>query len=323
MSSFTDMANTTTNNAPRLKASNKPTEQQQLQNQKMVFLDLQFFLCLLEYTNLRYYCQTCPLLFNKYNKYLNYKINNTYSYLYYTNNTIRTSILERIANPLKHLYLDLIFYSISVKDLSVLGNVYYLNLCACNIMDMCDNRIDLSALENVYSLNLSSCRFFDIIKINKIHTLNLARCFITNVSMLKDVCVLNLHACVNVRDVSPLRNVRFLCLKGCRITDVSALENVDTLDLSYCNYITNVSPLWRVRVLDLSFSPNITRVDALVNVSVLNVSCSVDDLYRRAFNYDTFVKLKKTVPTLEFLSSSRNCPRYMKFRKTFFGMFDS
>ena len=278
-----------TNPTCRPSSSEATTQPQLTQTMLTVFSMLHFFMSLTNYIELGYYCSTCRLLF-KFKKHTNYKLNDDYSHLYKNDETFRNMVLSRIVNPQKQLYLilDCDFYSNIVTDLSVLGNVYSLNLSGCKITNMCNNRVDLSVLENVHSLNLSSCHFSEIIKINKIDTLNLAMSNISNVCVLKDVYMLNLKNCVNIRDVSPLRNVRYICLSGCRISDLSGLENADTLDLTYCDNITNVSPLSRVRVLDLSYCENIIHIDTLVNVSVLQLSYSCSSL-----DCSTIVELKK------------------------------
>ena len=74
MSYITDMANKTIDRASSYEASFKPTTQQQLRNQKIVFYDLQFFLSLFKYINLWDYCVTCSLLFKKYNKFFNFPL---------------------------------------------------------------------------------------------------------------------------------------------------------------------------------------------------------------------------------------------------------
>jgi hypothetical protein len=317
MCSLQTMTNNTNTQPTRRAFVNEASTQPQLsQTILIVFSILHFIKSLNNYTELGEYFVTCQLLF-KFKKQLNlnYNLSDYYSILYYNNEIFRARVLERIANPQKQLYLNLCMYNVSVTDFSFLGNVHNLNLSGSKIMDMCDHRIDLSALENVYSLNLSSCSFYDIIKINKIHTLHLADCFITNVSMLKDVCVLNLRNCYAIRDVSALRNVRYLCLRACRITDVSALENVDTLDLSFCEYITDVSPLRRVRVLDLSFCKKITHVGALDNVSVLNITYS-------NISCNAICKILKNIPTV-VMCKDYGCPKYKEFRETYLGMFAS
>jgi len=312
--------NTNPTRRPSSSSSSEATTQPHLsQTMLTVFSMLHFFMSLNNYIELGYYCSTCQLLF-KLKKHLNYKLNDNYSHLYKNDETFRNKVLSRIANPQKQLYLflDSYYYS-NIVDLSVLGNVYSLNLSGCKITNMY-NSVDLSMLENVHSLNLSYCHLLEFIKINKIHTLNLAMNYITNVSVFKDVCVLNLKKCVNIRDVSPLRNVRYICLSGCRISDLSGLENADTLDLTYCDNITNVSPLSRVRVLDLSYCENIIHIDTLVNVSVLQLSYSCSSL-----DCSTIVELKKIVPTL-LLNRSCNyycCPKYRKFREDYFSMFAS
>jgi hypothetical protein len=310
MSSITDMANITTDKASSSEALSKPTNQQLL-NQNTVFSMLHFFLILLEYTNLWDFCHTCPLLFNKYKKHINYSFTEYYTKMYKIDDTFRAKVLSRIANPQKQLCLNIKFKFITVEELSVLGNVYYLCLYGCTIIGMRDDIIDLSVLENVHTLNLSYFRFSEIKKINKIDTLILTRCLITNVTPFKDVRVLNLQHCCNIINVRPLRNVRYICLAGCKISDLSGLENADTLDLSGCNYITDVSPLKCVRVLDLSFCKNITNVCALENV-VLNLSWSPVDVF-------TLSELQKKVPTL---LTDIDYHKYDEFIKTYFYMFD-
>jgi hypothetical protein len=242
MSSFTDMANTTTDNASRLKASTKPTKQQQACNQKIVFGDLQFWLNLRKYTNLRGYCHTCPLLFNKYNKYLNYKLNRHYSFLYYSNEAFRTAVLARIHDPLKQLYLDL-----SARNFTDLTHLEY-------------DITDLTHLEYVHTLNLRfSNNIFDVSLLSRIRILDLSGCDnITDISPLRHVHTLKLCYCPGINVVSSLRNVRNLYLRGCNgVTDISALGNVDILDLSFCNNIRDIRPLSCVRILDLSGCKNI------------------------------------------------------------------
>ena len=118
-----------------------------------------------------------------------------------------------------------------IIDVSMLGNVYSLNLSRC------DNITDVSMLENVHTLDLSYCpNITDVSMLGKIHTLKLRWCSkITDVSMLGKLHTFNLSWCVNVTDVSMLGNVHTLNLSGCsNITDVSMLGKVDTLNLYLC-----------------------------------------------------------------------------------------
>ena len=306
-------SNTNPTRRPSSSSSSEATTQPQLtQTMLTVFSMLHFFMSLLKYTNLWDFCHTCPLLFNKYKKHINYSFTEYYTKMYKIDDTFRAKVLSRIANPQKQLCLNINFKFITVEELSVLGNVYYLCLYGCTIIGMRDDIIDLSVLENVHTLNLSYFRFSEIKKINNIDTLILTRCLVTNVTPFKDVRVLNLQHCCNIINVSPLRNVRYICLSGCKISDLSGLENADTLDLSGCNNITDVSPLKCVRVLDLSFCRNITHTDALVNVSALNLSWSPVDVF-------TLSELQKKVPTL---LTDINYHKYDEFRKTYFYMFD-
>ncbi len=102
-----------------------------------VFSMLHFFMSLNNYIELGEYCSTCRLLF-KFKKHTNYKIMNYHSYMYKRDETFRAKVLSRIANPPRQLYLDLFFDILTVEELSVLGNVYSLNLCGCTILNLCN-----------------------------------------------------------------------------------------------------------------------------------------------------------------------------------------
>jgi hypothetical protein len=127
MSYITDVANITIDRASSSEASSsKASTQSHLSQINLtVFSILHFFMSLSNYIELCEYCVTCRLLF-KFKKHLDYNLTDHYSILYYENDIFRTRVLERIANPQKQLYL--IMYNVSVTDLSVLGNVHYLNL---------------------------------------------------------------------------------------------------------------------------------------------------------------------------------------------------
>jgi len=224
--------NTNTSSSSSSEDSLKLTPFQQMWNQKTVFGDLQFWLNLCKYTDLRGYCNTCPLLFNKYTKYLNYKLNRHYSFLYYSNKAFRTAVLARIHDPQKQLYLDL--FGRDITDITSLIYVHTLSLRFCNGI------FDVSLLSRVHVLDLSGCDN------------------ITDISPLRHVHTLKLCYCKGITDVRSLGNVRNLYLRGCKgVTDISALGNVDILDLSFCNNIRDISPLSCVRVLDLSGCKNI------------------------------------------------------------------
>ena len=99
---------------------------------------------------------------------------------------------------------------------------------------------DVSMLKNVYFLNLSECyNITDVSMLGNVYTLNLSACYnITDVSMLGKVHTLNLFSCRNIIDVSMLGNVNTLNLSNCpNITDVSMLGNVINLNLYWCSNI--------------------------------------------------------------------------------------
>ena len=245
MSSITGMANITTDKASSSEASSKLTKQQM--NQNIVLSMLHIFLSLLEYTNLWDFCHTCQLLFN-FKKHLNYKLNRKYSFLYYSDKEFRTYILTRIHNSLKQLYLNLSCFSIIENeyyqdtssdinkhlDLSILENVYYVNLANFNITDV-------SSLRYIDTLNLHSCLYIkNISTLKNIRNLSLCGCTISNISMLGNVDSLDLSFCNNIIDISPLKNVRVLDLSFCdNIINVSALTNVSVLNIAGCHISCN------------------------------------------------------------------------------------
>jgi hypothetical protein len=306
MSTSKGMANITTD-----EASSKLT-MQQLLNQNIVLSMLHIFLSLLEYTNLWDFCHTCKLFCNKYKKYLNYKLNYRYSLMYYTSEKFRTTVLETIAYPEKHLYLNL--------------------KCPYNGSVITDS----SVFTNIYYLDLSFCKFIDISKIRNVHILNLSNCpYVEDLSTLRDVYVLNLSWCY-ISNFGALSNIRFLSLRSSCTDDISALGNIDTLDtldLSFSCNISDLSSLINVRVLDISFCDNIKNFGTLKNVCVLNLSgcnyknmdCSLSGCNYKNMDCIT-CKLSKKIPIIlskyfnEILI--KNNSEYNEFRKKYFGMFD-
>jgi hypothetical protein len=115
-----------------------------------------------------------------------------------------------------------------VTDVSMLGNIRYLDLSATGVSDV-------SALGNVYWLSLAECsKVRDVSALGKVHTLDLFRCPVTDVSALGGVHRLILAECYGISDVSNLGNVYDLCLAETGVTDVSALVNVPFLNLNEC-----------------------------------------------------------------------------------------
>ena len=172
-----------------------------------IFLNIDLFQTINEYTDLRSFCDTCRS-FATLKKYVNYKLNKEYSLMYYDDVLFRNIVLSKIFNPNKQLRLDL-------------GG--------------CNKITDVSALRNVHTLDLQGCKnITDVSALGNVHTLNLQDCDnITDVSALGNVHNLCLYGCKNITDVSALGNVHTLNLQGCEsITDVSALGNVHTLFLT-------------------------------------------------------------------------------------------
>ena len=59
-----------------------------------------------EYTDLRSLCDT-SVLFASLKQYINYKLNDNYSFMYYDDISFRNRVLSKIYNPYKQLRLDL------------------------------------------------------------------------------------------------------------------------------------------------------------------------------------------------------------------------
>jgi hypothetical protein len=175
-----------------------------------------------EYINLWNLSITCKL-FSESKKYLTYKLNRIYSLKYYKDKYFRTKILKKIFNPQKQLYIDLSKYN-SITNVSILGNVYSLNLSGC------EKIIDVRPLRNVKILNLSGCKK------------------ITDVSPLRNVKILDLSSCRKITRVGELKNVRDLNLRCCiNIIDDDIIElakgTINTLNIRWCYKITNFDVL--------------------------------------------------------------------------------
>ncbi len=99
-----------------------------------------------EFTDLRSLCDTC-ISYSILKKYINYKLNKTYSLLYYEDVLFRNIVLNKIFNPIKQLHLNLSGCK-NITDVSELGHVHTLNL------NDCENITDVSALGNVHTLIL-------------------------------------------------------------------------------------------------------------------------------------------------------------------------
>ena len=74
---------------------------------KDVFLNIDLFKIINEYTDLRSLCDTCSLLSITLKKYINYKLNREYSLMYYYDILFRNKVLSKIFNPYKQLHLNL------------------------------------------------------------------------------------------------------------------------------------------------------------------------------------------------------------------------
>jgi hypothetical protein len=121
---------------------------------------------------------------------------------------------------------DNFYFSNFLNDISVLKNVYCLDLSETQV-------VDVSMLGNVHELNLSETEVIDVSALGNVHSLNLSYTNVENISMLGNVHSLNLK-CINIFDVSALGNVHDLKLFCCNnIIDVSALGKVHTLNLSH------------------------------------------------------------------------------------------
>jgi hypothetical protein len=91
-----------------------------------IFLNINLSRYINEYTDLRSLCDT-RRSFATLKKYINYKLNKTYSLLYYDDIIFRNIVLSKIFNPIKQLHLNLSGCK-NITDVSELGNVY--DLCS-------------------------------------------------------------------------------------------------------------------------------------------------------------------------------------------------
>ena len=112
---------------------------------------------------------------------------------------------------------------LTLKDISMLGNVHTLNLSNTKVKDV-------SMLGNVHTLNLSNTLVKDVSMLGNVHTLNLSNTLVKDVSMLGNVHTLNLSNTL-VKDVSMLGNVHTLNLSNTLVKDVSMLGNTVNLNI--------------------------------------------------------------------------------------------
>lgn len=267
--------------------NSKPNAQIKCQNLIIVFSNSYLFKNFIEYIELINLCNTCKKILES-KKYVNYKLNKYYSLMYYKDEKFRTTILKKIFNPRKQLYVNLSMCD-DVVDVSVLGNVHYLDLSDCkNISDdisalgnvnylnlrYCNNIKDVSPLENVYNLNLNFCiNIMNINKLANVHTLDFSNCtHLTNedIKIFGNVYSLNLSFCTQITEVISLEKVHTLTLRGCyNIIDVSSLGKVHTLNLQDCYNIIDVRSLGGCHTLDLTNCYSITNVESLGKVTNL------------------------------------------------------
>ena len=104
-----------------------------------IFLNINLFMTINEFTNLRSFCDTC-ISYSILKKYINYKLNKQYSLMYYDDILFRNIILNKIFNPLKQLHLQLSCCD-NITDVSALGNVHTLDLSGCENITKVINEI--------------------------------------------------------------------------------------------------------------------------------------------------------------------------------------
>ena len=132
-------------------------------------------------------------------------------------------------------------------------------------------------LNKCYSLQFYECEKFrnDLLlrtqMSNKQIDINLNNCLnINDVSVLRNVHTLNLGECLYIKDVSALGNVHTLDLNSCQnIKDVSALGNVHTLNLSWCRNIKDMSVLENVHTLKLNLRKSILSIEHIKGINKL------------------------------------------------------
>lgn len=154
-------------------------------------------------------------------------LNKKFSLQYYKSFVFKIKLNNLMINPNKQLSLIINDDDELIENMSILSNVYSLNL---SFRQKFFN-------ENMYNIN----------GLSNIHTLVLSGEFINNVSALRNVHTLTLYECYNLKDVSPLANVNTLTFHDCaNITDINMLCNVKNISLISCCRITDITCLSNV-----------------------------------------------------------------------------
>ena len=86
-----------------------------------IFLNINLFMTINEYTDLISFCDTCRT-FSTLKKYINYKLNKEYSLMYYNDIIFRNIVLNKIFNPIKQLHLNL--SRCKITDVSALSRAF-------------------------------------------------------------------------------------------------------------------------------------------------------------------------------------------------------
>jgi hypothetical protein len=140
---------------------------------------------------------------------------------------------------------SLTLMSLSISDVSHLGNVRILKILSC------ENVMDVSTLGNVYDLTLSSCpKIEDISGLGKgsQKILNLEDCAgqITGMESLRNVP----HISLSIRgtiDCNIFSNAKSVAILGCNEElDMAPLHSVSSIELSGCSRIKNLVALKNV-----------------------------------------------------------------------------
>lgn len=83
-----------------------------------------------------------------------------------------------------------------IKDISILKDIYILNLSRCYYI------VDFSCLSNCHTLDVSNTNIEDVSHLGKVKNLNISDCYkITNIDNLENVIKLNITHCYRIKNI--------------------------------------------------------------------------------------------------------------------------
>lgn len=143
----------------------------------------------------------------------------------------------------KAYYINL-SYSYNIQDVHMLNNLHTI------ILNRCSSIKDVSMLCNVKYLDISYTNVIDVSMLGKLETLILYNTNIEDVSSLGNIKYLDISY-TRVKDVSMLKNVIYLKMTALNVININMLTNVKFLNISWCVFIKNVSNLKNLKILKI------------------------------------------------------------------------